>query len=127
MLRRKPIRHFTNDLDKSWTADDYLDLVIWYEVSGQMYGFQLTYDRYVRERAVTWTHSGGFAHSVVDTGGAGGLGAGMSPVLKFCHDFPWRIVLREFVTRSPELDPLIRLFIVRQIIAHGPKYTEPPP
>jgi hypothetical protein len=46
MLRRKPIRHFTNDLDKSWTADDFLDLVVWYEATERIFGFQLCYDRY---------------------------------------------------------------------------------
>jgi hypothetical protein len=123
MLRRKLIRHFTNDLDKSWTADDFLDLVVWYESTGKMFGFQLCYDRHDRPRAVTWTREGGFSHSEVRTDGVWALGAGMSPVLQSCNDFPWRTVLREFMTRSPELEPLIRLFIMKQIMKQGPKYS----
>lgn len=125
MLRTRPIRHFSNDLDKSWTVDDCLDLVIWYDATGDMYGFQLCYDRFGHQRAVTWTHHDGFSHSYVHS--SGGLGAGMSPVLRSCDDFPWRLVLREFMMRSQELDPAIRMLIRDMIKAYGPKYPEPSP
>jgi hypothetical protein len=127
MLRRKPIRHLTNDLDKSWTADDFLDLVVWYEAAERIFGFQLCYDRYDEPRVVTWTRKGGFSHCKVRTDGDWAQGAGRSPVLQCCDDFPWRTVVREFMTRSPELEPLIRYFIMKQIMTHGPKYSAPSP
>lgn len=111
MLTTRPVQHFSNDLDKSFSIDDYLDLVVWYEPMGQMHGFQLCYDRYGRQRAVTWTANGGFSHSLVQLNGSSGLGAGMSPVLQTCDDFPWRDVLREFEVRTPELDPVVRRLV----------------
>jgi hypothetical protein len=43
-------------------ADDYFDLIVWYEPDGGVHGFQLCYDKPGRERALTWTLVDGFRH-----------------------------------------------------------------
>ncbi|OAI56366.1 hypothetical protein AYO49_00760 [Verrucomicrobiaceae bacterium SCGC AG-212-N21] len=123
MLRTAPIRRFSNDLDKSYTADNYMDLVVWYESSGEVHGFQLCYDRYDRPRAVTWTRGRGFSHCVVQPYGETGLGFGMSPVLESNNEFSWSMVLCEFNERSTGLDPAIRQLVQEQIATHGPRYA----
>jgi hypothetical protein len=124
MLRAAPIQRFHNDLDKSYSADDYLDLVVWYEFSGEVHGYQLCYDRFDAPRAITWTRERGFSHCFVD--GSRGRGFGMSPVLESCKAFAWRMVLREFMERSVNLDPAIRHMVQEQIVRHGPRYLEVP-
>src|SRR6187431_1851269 len=104
MLRTAPIRRFSNDLDKSFTADNYMDLVVWYDPNGEVHGFQLCYDRHDNPRAVTWTRVRGFSHCVVQPYGSTGLDFGMSPVLESTNEFPWSAVLREFNERSAGLD-----------------------
>jgi hypothetical protein len=127
MLRTRPIRRFCNDLDKSLTVDDYFDLVVWYEPSGEVHGFQLSYDRWENPRAVTWTRERGFSHCIVRTSGSTGIGLGMSPVLEASAEFPWRAVLQEFTARSKDLDPAIRNLVSHQIAAHASKYPDHTP
>ena len=111
-------------MDKSWTVDDYFDLVVWYEPTEEMFGFQLCYDRFGFYRAVTWTNTDGFSHASVHDNDSS-MTCGQSPVLRQCENFPWRKVLREFTNRSARLDPAIRKLITNLITEYGPKYPEP--
>ena len=44
------------------------DLIVWIEEDGSPVGFQLTYDKYHQERALTWDPDEGFGHNAVDDG-----------------------------------------------------------
>lgn len=121
MLKTRPIRHFTNDLDKRWMSDDYFDLVVWYDGEGGVYGFQLSYDRPGRERALKWTRAGGFLHALVDEGDSPGTNPLISPVLVSDQwiEFPFDEVHREFLKRTVELDPAIRGLVVDHLVAYA--------
>ena len=62
---RTPVEH---DHDRRWIADEYFDLIVWYEAAGAIHGFQLCYDKPGRERALTWTRERGFSHTAIDSG-----------------------------------------------------------
>jgi hypothetical protein len=68
MLAREKKTAICGDYKRSWMSDDYFDLVVWYERSNAIHGFQLCYDKPHWERALTWMFDRGFIHAAIDSG-----------------------------------------------------------
>jgi hypothetical protein len=69
MLRELPeVRQVRDEPRRRWFADDYFDLIVWSDQSGEISGFQLCYDLSGDERALTWRQTTGFSHQGVDDG-----------------------------------------------------------
>jgi hypothetical protein len=111
MLTNQPIRPVDRDLDRRWMADDYFDLIVWYESGGGVHGFQLCYDKCGHERALTWTRKGGFRHSGIDAGESK-PSANCSPILVAGDLFPVEKVRREFMARSGPLTADLRELVL---------------
>lgn len=75
------------DSRRRWMADDYFDLIVWYEPSNAIHGFQLCYGKPVQERALTWLKPRGFSHSKIDSGDED-PGANRTPILLSDGSFP---------------------------------------
>lgn len=118
MLENQPIKHVANDLDRRWMSDDYFDLIVWYEPSGAIHGFQLCYERNRNERALTWTRQKGFRHSGIDSGEQCPLG-NATPVLRKGAAFPAAKVQREFAARSKSLPAEIRELVLARIAEYA--------
>jgi hypothetical protein len=67
MLREAPSKERAADGNRRWFADDFFELMVWYDERSNAEGFQLCYDRGRRERALTWTKANGLRHDVVAT------------------------------------------------------------
>ena len=52
MLANTPRKPVAGDRDRRWIADEYFDLIVWYEDDQTIHGFQLCYDKPGRERAL---------------------------------------------------------------------------
>ena len=95
--------------------DDYMDLIIWYQEDGSIYGFQLCYDKVYEERALTWIHTGKFTHNRIDDGESGGACAKGSPMLRRGGEFDYETVKMQFLNRSSTIDPHIRELVLAKI------------
>ena len=62
------VRQIPDESRRRWFEDDLLDLIVWLDESGSITGFQLCYDKYRDEHALTWQRRGGFSHRRVDDG-----------------------------------------------------------
>lgn len=51
---------------RRWFHDEFFDLYTWETPDGDMIGFQLCYDKEDKQRALRWSHKGGFRHEGVD-------------------------------------------------------------
>lgn len=111
MLRDEPIRRKGNDLPRRWTSDDYFDLIVWYESDASVYGFQLCYDKYGAEKALTWTRQKGFAHRVVDNGEQNAT-RNRSPILAQHVPFLEEKVVEAFHKRSGLLSESVRNLVL---------------
>jgi hypothetical protein len=98
---REPVEH---DRDRRWIADEYFDLIVWYEPDGAIHGFQLCYDKPGRERALTWTRERGFVHTAIDSGESRPT-ANRTPILVPDGVFPTEDVRREFLVRERRCPP----------------------
>ena len=108
---------------RRWFTDQYFDLIVWYEGSdaaGAIAGFQLCYDKFNRERALTWRKGKGFAHEKVDDGeGPFALQAKMTPILLPDGVFDAEGVTRRLREQSAEMDPAVARFILGTLAGYG--------
>ena len=65
---------------RRWYSSARMDLFVWLDAAGQITGYQLTYDKPHKERALTWREKEGFSHTSVDDGSRPGKHPG-SPLL----------------------------------------------
>jgi hypothetical protein len=98
-------------------ADDYFDLIVWYEPDGNIHGFQLCYDRASHPRAFTWTPDFDLHHAAVDSGESGPA-RNSTPLLIPDPHFPIDVVEREFLARSVLLSPEIRHVVQSRLIEY---------
>lgn len=65
LSENKSVRQRPEEGYRRWFLNEYFDVVVWYESrGGQMYGFQLCYDRHHDERAFTWERGKQSSHYV---------------------------------------------------------------
>ena len=100
---------------RRWFTDDYFDLIVWYDLSGELAGFQLCYDKARTERALTWRRDQGYSHERVDEGEIPGR-AKMSPVLVPDGAFPRNGVAERFFEASAQIDPEIRELVYDRLL-----------
>lgn len=68
MLFDRPIQAVPGDLPRKWLVDDCVELVVWFEEDGGIFGFQFHYDLKNAPKAFTFTKAAGFSHNLIDTG-----------------------------------------------------------
>jgi hypothetical protein len=101
---------------RRWFESDGLELVVWFDPSDNVTGFQLCYDFGNGEHALTWRPNSGFTHSMVDTGDYSPF-KNSSPVLQSSdEDVPWAEIGRAFDERSELLEPDLRQLVHDSLI-----------
>ena len=114
MLKREKRKSVRDDYKRTWMSDDYLDLIVWYETSNAIHGFQLCYGKPDDERALTWLKNRGFGHTKIDSG-EDAPEANRTPILLPDGTFPHEQVTREFRLRSEQLPKSLRSFVLAKL------------
>lgn len=114
MLAKERKVKVRGDYRRSWMADDYFDLIVWYEPSNAIHGFQLCYGKPEQERALTWLKKRGFSHARIDSGDEDPE-ANRTPILLPGGSFPGQEVMREFRRRSAQLPKSLRNFVLSKL------------
>ena len=104
--------------NRRWFSDDYFDLVIWYNDSGNIEGFQLCYDVGNNERALTWKATCGYTHDTVDSGEMP-FRMKQTPILAEDGRFEWEKIAGDFRQRSAEIDHAIAAFVLNKMMRYG--------
>jgi hypothetical protein len=121
MLTQTKKKKVRGDYNRRWMSDDYFDLIVWYERSNAIHGFQLCYGKPRWERALTWLVDRGFTHMEVDTGEAGEEKWNASPILVPDGSFPAPEVRQEFCQRSTKLPKSLRNFVLAKLTQFAAK------
>jgi hypothetical protein len=111
------VRQVQGEGQRRWFADQSFDLILWYDQKNEISGFQLCYDKKVRERALTWRKGKGFSHEKVDDGEIPGRWK-MSPILSPDGRFDAAAVASRFHRESAEIDHEIARFVLSTIAAY---------
>ncbi len=110
----KNARQVPGEQRRRWFRNDDLDLIVWYDESGDISGFQLCYDKLHRERALTWKRGGSYDHSAVDPGEVAGASR-MSPILAADGAFDKSRVIGLFSKKSAGMDPKVKSLVLDKL------------
>lgn len=64
----KSTRQISGEHRRRWFSSSDMDLIVWYDDGDGLAGFELYYDKQVREHVFIWRAGSGFAHLAVDDG-----------------------------------------------------------
>ena len=98
-----------------WFLDDFFDLAIWFDEAENIASFQLSYDKYSDEHAITWKRDKGFLHEKIDDGEIPGRHK-KSPILMPDGLFPKKSIADRFEKESKNIHPAIREFVHKKIL-----------
>jgi hypothetical protein len=111
------VRQPPNEGSRRWFSDSFFDLIVWYDPSGTLEGFQLCYDRGVKERALTWRRNMGYSHEKIDDGESITGRMKMTPILVPDGAFDAKGIASRFKDASPGIDPEIAGLVLEKIEA----------
>lgn len=116
----KDARQIENERYRRWFTDDFFDLVVWYDEEGDIFGFQLCYDKYQNERSLTWRRDEGFSHHRVDDGETtrGRGGHPMTPILIPDGVFNKRRIAQKFRSASKDIEPYLAEFVYKRMLGY---------
>lgn len=120
LVEIKNVRQLENERFRRWFSDDYFELIVWYNPDKSIHGFQLCYDIYGFERALTWTENNGYFHNRIDGGEESPMEHKMSPILVADGLFDSSTVAEIFKTASTGIDSAITDLVYSKIVS----YTE---
>ncbi len=119
MLREvRKVRQVDGEPRRRWFTDDFFDLIVWSLPGDDIVGFQLTYDKFRQERALTWRQDEGFVHDGVDDGEdrPGKLKA--TPILVADGAFDATGIAERFSQESGDLPADLVAFILDKLRAY---------
>ena len=108
---------------RRWFSDDYFDLIVWIDQGGAISGFQLCYDKYKKERALTWTQINGYSHERIDDGESN-PSKNLSPILVPDGVCPTKEIIERFILESTGIETRLQSFIVDKLQAYHNKRGE---
>ena len=108
------VRQIKGEGTRRWFADDDFDLIIWYDYSDKIKGFQLCYDKQYSERALTWKRNGSYSHNKIDDGDVT-FGNKKTPILVADGLFDKNIIGELFLEKSSDIDKDIVDFVYKKI------------
>lgn len=117
-LREYPVYQHKGEPRRRWFTDDFFDIFVWFHKDTTITGFQLCYDKQVKERALTWVRGRGFRHDLIDDGEATPT-KNRSPILVRDGEFPASEVLVLFITSSGGIEDPIRSLIIEKLCRYG--------
>jgi hypothetical protein len=112
----KDVKQIENEGYRCWFADNYFDLIIWYEDKA-ITGFQLCYDKQGSERSLTWIKDRGFSHNKIDAGEHPGH-TKMTPILVADGIFDKEKIAERFKKESKKIDADIAEFVYARLLAY---------
>lgn len=111
MLREIPrVRQIPGESHRRWFTDEQMDLFVWSGENESFSGYQLSYDKTIDEKAITYKPNNGYLHNAIDDGTRPGQYPS-SPMLVADGFFDAERVRVEFLRRATDLDERVVRFV----------------
>ena len=68
LIELKGTQQIAGERRRRWYSSSDMDLIVWYDEGETIAGFELYYDKNIREHVFIWRADRGFAHLAVDDG-----------------------------------------------------------
>lgn len=118
LIEEKNVRQIPGEGLRRWFFDDYFDLIVWYEENNETKGFQLCYDKFGKEKVLTWIKSKGYSHDEIDSGEVPGEHK-KTPILVADGPFDKNSIGRRFLDVSANLEEELRELVYQKIQQHN--------
>jgi hypothetical protein len=100
---------------RRWFAGEYFDLLVWEDETGEIVGFQLSYDKIRNQHALTWKKQKGYIHNKVDDGESRPGKFKASPILLADGIFEYDKIAESFKRNSTEIDEVVSSFVYNKL------------
>lgn len=110
-----PTRQVPDEPLRKWFVGDELDLIVWFDSSEGIIGFQLCYLKGTDEHALTWWKDKGYSHDRIDDGEGRPDDLKMTPILVPDGSFDKENVIALFRENSGAIDPQLVEFVTKTI------------
>jgi hypothetical protein len=117
MLREiRGVEQRNPQLTRRWFQDEYFDLYVWLDTSGEVLRFQLCYERDTRrERALEWQRGRGFQHLAVRQRYGKSPGRDQSGDMALDGVLPYVALKDRFAAAARSLPPEMQRFIEEKL------------
>jgi hypothetical protein len=68
LIELKEIQQSADNRRRRWFSSSEMDQIVWYDEGDSIAGFELYYDKNIREHVFIWQAERGFSHLAVDDG-----------------------------------------------------------
>ena len=68
LIELKGTQQIADERRRRWFSSTAMDLIVWYDKGDSIAGFELYYDKNIREHVFIWGADSGFTHLAVDDG-----------------------------------------------------------
>lgn len=96
---------------RRWFEDEYFDLLVWENETGEIVGFQLSYDKIRDQHALTWKKQKGYIHNKIDDGESRPGRLKASPILLAGGIFQNDKIAERFKRNSKDIDEVVSSFV----------------
>lgn len=114
-IHPKYINQVPGEPRRRWFEDNYFDLLVWENESGQIVEFQLFYDKFYNQRSLIWKDQSGYSHNKVDDGENKPGKYKASPILVNDGVFDFAKIAEKFRSRSQDIDTKVSSFVFNKI------------
>jgi hypothetical protein len=119
MLREvRKVRQVKGESRRRWFDDGYFDLIVWFGAEDEIVGFQLCYDKYGEQKAITWQQEFGYMHHRVDQGEDKPGKPKATPILVADGIFDYKNIASRFERESGEIDSKISDFVYEKMMQY---------
>jgi hypothetical protein len=113
----KHVSQIPGEPRRRWFADDYFDLIVWYDEKNELSGFQLCYNKEKDERAFTWKRHSTYTHHRVDDGETKPQRKA-TPILVTDGVFDYKAVADRFQQEGKNIEKTVYEFVLGKILQY---------
>ena len=113
----KDVAQIPGEARRRWFADDFFDLIVWYDENDNVSGFQLCYDKEEDEHALTWQRKSSYTHHRVDDGESKPHRKA-TPILIADGMFNHKAVADRFNQESKNIERTLAEFVLEKIFQY---------
>ncbi|MDO8267416.1 MAG: hypothetical protein Q7T32_06240 [Moraxellaceae bacterium] len=119
LVELKDARQIHGEPIRRWFMSPAMDLIIWHDEGMCPIGFQLCYDKGLREKAITWHRDGELAHSAIHAGEDTGLKHKEAPILVDDGNPDFAYITKHFEQQSGKLPPEVARLVLSVLNTQG--------
>ena len=115
LTEKEQARQKSGESNRRWFRDDFFDLIVWFDATGQVLLFQLSYDPDGVDGLLEWRRASGLSHFTVDTEGRRPARHARTPFLVPTPAPDTKPLVDRFAAEAVEIDARLVDFVLGEL------------